>query len=97
MTNCEKQKVIGVVKELANETVEMMCDTPVRVEYRLMNAEYSESVYFISVSTADERSTVLAGNDEAEANGIFDLLVKGVVTPCTAEDVVSDVRNSVSK
>ena len=83
------QKELGSVKELARICSVLKED--LEVTYRLIKAECPEAVYLISVSGKEERGYIFAGTSESEARMLFVTLVSGEVTPCSAQEVASDI------
>jgi hypothetical protein len=54
-------------------------------------------LYFISLDTAEEHMKVYVGENENDARCLFGAFVGGLVTPCTAEDIVRDfMANKIS-
>ena len=85
-------KKMGVVKELLNVNTQLRAEWDLRIKYRLMEAGYAEkSLYLIEINSAEESKIVFAGNDESKAKSLFNALVGGDVTPCTADDVARDL------
>ena len=64
-----------------------------RVCYALYRCEAAPPCYFVQVSYCGERSAAFLGEGET-ALAIFEMLVRGCVTPCTLADVVEDFRKS---
>ena len=84
-------KEIGTVEELARKSVKIKSEVHMCVNYRLIKAKYSECFYFVTVGNDTETEVVCAGTDKKNAKMMFDALVSGEVTPCTAADVARDI------
>ena len=89
MTVKSTPKEVGTLKALLNANVELK-EAHMTIWYSLMEAETYQNVYFITLRCENDSATVFAGNERKTAKCLFDVLVKGKVTPCTAEDVTRD-------
>lgn len=83
-------KKVGTVKELMTVSVKLKTED-VHIRYSLVEAEALQRVYLITLSLESESETVFAGKDKHRAGCLFDALVNGEVTPCTAEEVARDL------
>ncbi|MBQ8357642.1 MAG: hypothetical protein IJX39_07540 [Clostridia bacterium] len=59
------------------------------VQYRLLE---KAPQFFVEIACDTERCLLKAGQSFARAAHIFDLLIKGEVTPCTAEYIMDDLE-----
>ena len=59
------------------------------VYYRLFGADCT---YLIEVTLGCESAFLPAGESLVNAAGLYEKLVKGTVTPCTAKDVWEDLK-----
>lgn len=60
--------------------------------YRFSRSDFTLPQYYVEIFYAGERAAVCLGTDKERAGQIFDLLVRGRVTPCTLCDIVEDMR-----
>ena len=59
--------------------------------YRFSRSDRALPQYYIEIEYAGERAATCLGTDGERAARIFDLLVRGRVTPCTLCDIVKDM------
>ena len=62
--------------------------------YRFCICRFARSEYYAEIVLGDERAAAHLGEDLAAAGRLFDLLVRGTVTPCTLCDIVQDIKNA---
>lgn len=81
-----KKKRTGRRQRPCQRAVRLPCGT---VTYRLLKRG---SEYWVECALGQERAFVPLGKSIAKAACMFKQLVAGGVTPCTAADVVADLR-----
>lgn len=64
-----------------------------RAHYYFCASRFARPEYYAEVLYQDERAATLLGTDYPQAQILFDAIVNGTVTPCTLEDVVTDMKN----
>ena len=62
--------------------------------YRFCICRFAHSEYYAEIVLGDERAATHLGEDLAAAGRLFDLLVRGTVTPCTLSDIMQDIKNA---
>jgi hypothetical protein len=75
---------------LKNETNKQQ-KTAVRYDLYAFATEQHTTGHLIGSSTEDEMTFLFAGEDGNAARNLFDLLVRGKVTPTTMEDIAQDL------
>lgn len=63
-----------------------------RVGYELFESDGTMPQFFVEVSIGKELFRAPLGEDFVYAARVYDTLVRGEVTPCTAGDIVADLR-----
>ena len=65
----------------------------VEVSYKLIRVNALGGVYLLCISSIDESVAIVAGYEEKEALALAELMAKGDVTPCTANNIYADMLN----
>ena len=60
--------------------------------YHLCRNCFALPQYYVGILYAGERAAAYLGTNKERAARVFALLVRGRVTPCTLQDVVSDME-----
>ena len=68
-----------------------------RVHYDLFVTEKRIPQFFVEVSIGDEVFRAALGKDFVYAARVYDCLLRGEVTPCTAGDIIEDMRGVASE
>ena len=64
------------------------------IRYRFCTSRFAHPEYYVEIVLEDERAAVALGGDYPTAQILFDKLVCGLVTPCTLEDIMEDIKNA---
>ena len=87
MTKLYKTDEFCVLHPLAEAEAELLGES---VRYRLYEGRFAGCRYYVEVTYREERAAAYLGEDKGRAQRLYELLVKGTVTPCTLESIVVD-------
>ena len=87
----QKVKEIGKVLLLQENTVELDRSEDARITDSLLMLDIEYPIYVLLVSGGNERATIVVGDNEPDAETIFERFVSETVSPCTVNDIFMDM------
>lgn len=87
MTKLYVDEELCVLHTLDETKTELLCE---EIRYRLCECRFAGCRYYVEVRYREERAAAYVGEDKEKALRLYEMLVKGTVTPCTLEAIVAD-------
>ena len=64
------------------------------IRYRLCVSRFASPEYYVEILLENQRAAAALGSNYEKANDLFEILVRGLVTPCTLGDIIQDIKNA---